>query len=151
MPEVFVDTSAWVAVADRRERQHEATRASYVENLKAGRRLVTTDLVLAEVHVLLRRRMGYEPAMGFLERVNGSVRVEVLFVTPDLEVAANVLLRQFSDQDFSLTDAVSFSVMRERGIETAMTLDSHFATAGFVVVPSLEPGPARRRLRPGAP
>jgi predicted nucleic acid-binding protein len=40
------------------------------------------------------------------------------------------------DQEFSLTDGVSFSVMDTRSIREALTLDRHFTTAGFVAVPS---------------
>ena len=49
------------------------------------------------------------------------------------EAAEEEWLGRFTDQDFSLTDAVSFTVMAERGIEEALTLDHHFATAGFAL------------------
>ena len=44
-------------------------------------------------------------------------------------------MRRYSDQRFSLTDAISFVVMEELEVREALTLDRHFATAGFVVVP----------------
>ena len=44
-------------------------------------------------------------------------------------------LRPFDDQMFSLTDAVSFEVMRVRRIAEAFTFDRHFATAGYRMVP----------------
>jgi predicted nucleic acid-binding protein len=34
-----------------------------------------------------------------------------------------------------LADAVSFAVMTDRGIADALTLDHHFAVAGFSMVP----------------
>ena len=43
-------------------------------------------------------------------------------------------LARFHDQDFSFTDAVSFAVMRSRRIRNALTLDRHFAVAGYSVV-----------------
>jgi len=45
-------------------------------------------------------------------------------------------LRRFRDQRLSLADAVSFEVMRSRRIRDALTLDSHFALAGFRMVPA---------------
>ena len=45
-------------------------------------------------------------------------------------------LERYDDQDFSFADAVSFEVMAERGVREALTLDRHFAAAGFVVLPA---------------
>ncbi|MFH1764102.1 MAG: hypothetical protein ABIF09_07925 [Gemmatimonadota bacterium] len=56
--------------------------------------------------------------------------------TPDFEVqASEEWLARFDDQDFSLADGVSFVIMTERGIIEALTLDHHFAVAGFTMVP----------------
>jgi predicted nucleic acid-binding protein len=44
------------------------------------------------------------------------------------------LYRQRPDKDWSLTDCISFVVMRERGITEALTADHHFEQAGFVAL-----------------
>ena len=44
-------------------------------------------------------------------------------------------IEPFSDQPFSLADAASFAMMTELGIREALTLDRHFAAAGFVMLP----------------
>jgi len=137
--EVLVDSSAWLAVADRRERMHAAAQATFAEQLESRTLLVTTDLILAEVHILLRRRLGHEAAVRFLDSANASPHIEIVFTTSDLEVRAKEWLRRFADQDFSLTDAVSFALMGDRGIGTAFALDAHFVIAGFTVVPALSP------------
>jgi predicted nucleic acid-binding protein len=74
-------------------------------------------------------------ALLFLETIRQSPRIEKLHATADLEAKAIEILRRHQDQDFSLTDAVSFAVMKERGIRTAFAFDRHFATAGFALVP----------------
>lgn len=38
-----------------------------------------------------------------------------------------------------MTDALSFEVMRVRGISDALALDTHFAVAGYTMVPSRGP------------
>jgi hypothetical protein len=54
------------------------------------------------------------------------------YFCPNRAYAAGIVL---SDQDFSLTDAVSFVVMQERGIEQAFTFGNHFAILGFQIIP----------------
>ena len=92
---------------------------------------MTTNLVVAETHALLLRRVGGPTALTFVRTVYESPNV-VVHSTRDLEAAAERnWLARFADQDFSLTDAVSFAVMTERRIREALTLDAHFAVAGF--------------------
>jgi predicted nucleic acid-binding protein len=43
-------------------------------------------------------------------------------------------IRRYADQPFNLTNAVSFALMRARGITRALTFDQHFRVAGFAVV-----------------
>ena len=133
--ELFVDTSAWYPLADPRHPDHNSLAQELAGSVRSGIRIVTTNLVVAETHALLLRRVGREGALRFL----GEVLRDPLLVensTPEIERrAVKDWLAPFSDQDFSLVDAVSFVVMKDRGITEALTLDHHFATAGFTMVP----------------
>ena len=133
--EIFVDTSAWYPVADASHADHPRLAAALRDRVGRGLRIVTTNLVVAETHALLLRRSGRSPALRFLTEV---VREPILVATSSPEVEARARsewLEPYEDQNFSLADAVSFVVMDERGIEEALTLDRHFAVAGFQVVP----------------
>jgi len=41
------------------------------------------------------------------------------------------LYKKFSDKKWGLVDCISFVVMRERGVNEALTSDKHFVQAGF--------------------
>lgn len=115
---------------------HHATAAVLRERVRAGARVVTTNLVLAETHALLLRRVHRPGALTFLRSARQSPNV-VVTSTTELETRATVdWIVRYDDQDFSFTDAVSFAVMTERGITEALTLDGHFAVAGFVMLPA---------------
>lgn len=132
--ELFVDTSAWYPLVDRSHPDHGPLADRLRNRLEAGVTLVTTNLVLAESHALLMRRVGSEVARRYLTHVRAPPNV-IVFSTPKLESAAETeWLARFADQDFSLADAVSFAVMSARGIREALTLDRHFATAGFAIL-----------------
>jgi predicted nucleic acid-binding protein len=49
---VFVDTSAYFAVANRRDAHHTAASATLEQLVAERRHLVTTNFILAELHAL---------------------------------------------------------------------------------------------------
>ena len=97
---------------------------------------MTTNLVVAEMHVLVSRSRGGADGVRFIESLYQDPSHEVVFVDRDLEREAVARwLRRFSDKRLSLTDAVSFEVMRSRRIREALALDEHFEIAGFATTP----------------
>jgi hypothetical protein len=133
--ELFVDTSAWYPLVVRSHADHERVAAALRERVVRGARVVTTNLVVAETHALLLHRTGRAPALAFARTVREAPNV-IVTSSPDVEERALMdWVERFADQDFSFADGVSFTVMRERGIVEALTLDRHFATAGFRLVP----------------
>ena len=129
--EFFVDTSAWYALVVARHPDHGRLSSLLRALIRNHHRLVTTNLVVAETHALLLRRVGRAAALTFLQTVGESPNI-VVRSSRELEAAAERdWLARYDDQDFSLADAVSFAVMTERGIRDALALDHHFVVAGF--------------------
>lgn len=129
--EVFVDAGAWIAITDTRDKYHEAASDLYKRLLAEHRILVTTNLVIAEAYVLIRRTGGHTPAIRFLRSIKESIRLRKVYSDARTEAEAEEILERFDDQDFSLADAVSFVVMGDREINEAFGFDQHFVTAGF--------------------
>jgi len=129
--EFFIDTSAWYPLIVARHPDHARLASALRALIRNHRRLVTTNLVVAETHALLLRRVGRTTALTFLQTVGESPNV-VVRSSRELEAAAERdWLTRYDDQDFSFADGVSFAVMTERGIRDALTLDHHFVVAGF--------------------
>jgi predicted nucleic acid-binding protein len=134
-PEVFVDTSAWIAISDLRDRYHAFARAEQSRLLTERWTLITTNLVIGEAYIIIRRSGGHSQGMHFLQALRTSPRVARVHSTAELELDAEEILKKFQDQAFSYVDAVSFGVMQARGIEHAFTFDSHFAVMKFKMIP----------------
>jgi hypothetical protein len=132
--QIFVDTGAWIALAVEDDAHHEDAIRAYPELLKKYR-LITTNLVVAETYILLRREAGHRAAIEFLERLAASPRIQKIYSTPELERKAEEILKRYQDQDFSYTDAVSFTLMQQEGIKEAFAFDAHFRTMGFLLIP----------------
>lgn len=132
---LFVDTGAWFALADKSDQHHSQAVKVYPNLLSSCHHLTTTNLVIAETYVLIRRAIGHQPAISFLENIAASPRVIKIYSDSALEEAAEDILRKYQDQDLSYTDAVSFAVMKQYGIIQAFSFDQHFVTAGFTLTP----------------
>ncbi len=131
---IFVDTSAWVALADKDDFRHKDAAAIFPSLLKTYHGLITSNLVIAESYILILKGLGHSAAMNFLDRINSSPRIIRICSIPDIEEDAEEILGKYHDQDFSYTDAVSFSIMRMRKVKKAFSFDKHFQTMGFVKI-----------------
>lgn len=132
----FLDTSGWFAAFSPKEAKHRQALATYQEWIQGGTRLVTTNLVVAEMQILVSRFRGADEGLRFLDSLYQDPSHSVVFADRDVERAAvDRWLRRYRDQRLSLADAVSFEVMRAAGIRQALTLDAHFTLAGFTLRP----------------
>ncbi len=94
-------------------------------------RLLTTNLVVAEVHRLLRARVGGRAAIRVLDRFEASPLTLVEFATAEHHRAARGWLERWEDRALSYTDAVSFAVMESTRCAAALSFDREFERAGF--------------------
>jgi predicted nucleic acid-binding protein len=128
---LFVDTSAWLAYANRADTAHAAVRDALK---RFGGRLVTTNFVFDET-VTTCRRMGHPAAVLVGEVLRDPDVVDLVRVRPRDEESAWQLFQDRADKTYSFTDCTSFEVMRRLGLDRAATLDEHFRQEGFDVVP----------------
>ncbi len=147
---VFVDTSGWLAAASRRVNRHQEVAPAYDDLVARRTPFVTTNLVVAEMHILIVREQGADAGCRLLDAIHADPMYTVITSTRDLESAAtDRWLRPYRDQGFSLADAVSFEVMRTERIEEALALDHRFEIAGYRLLPAppgnLAPKRPRRR------
>ena len=132
--ELFVDTSGWYALLDRRSRHHAAARRAIARSVARQDVLVTTDYVIDETATLTRARGGAQAATRFLELIEQTRTMRIEWIDPERFDAVRRLFRKHLDHGYSFTDCASFEVMRKLGIEKALTTDTHFAEAGFATV-----------------
>lgn len=133
---VFVDTSGWYALIDRRDAGHRATKNAVERLIREGARLVATDYVVDESCTLTKARAGSDAALRLLDLVNETAALDLEWIGPDRFDRAEALFRRYRDQRFSFTDCTSVAVMRELRIREVITEDHHFRIMGFQLLPS---------------
>jgi predicted nucleic acid-binding protein len=126
---IFVDTSFWVAVRNRRDGHHQDAQRLLSD--AGGAPLITSNLVRGETWTFLRRRTGHAGAMNFLDSLERTERLEIVPVSPELEDRAWSWLRKHDERAYSFVDATSFALMRSMKIKDALAFDGDFSAAGF--------------------
>ena len=137
--EVFVDTWAWLALANRRDEKHSIAEGTNRRFLEEGYRFVTSNFVLSESYTLMRLRVHHKAAVEFGKKIRDVERlgmVVVVQVDRDIEGDAWDIFERYEDKEFSFTDCTSFVIMKRRGIDEAFTEDAHFSQAGFRIAPA---------------
>jgi predicted nucleic acid-binding protein len=97
---------------------------------KAGR-LLTTNLVLAEIHRLLLHRAGVKAAAATLEKIESSPLVEIIYADAINHQSAKNWIKKLQERPIAYADAISFSVMEAADCPEALSYDHHFHIAGF--------------------
>ena len=132
MSGLFVDTSAWYALLDRRDPEHEPVAAA----VRAHRgRLVASDYILDEAVTLVRYRLGWPLAHRLGAGLRSGDLARLVRVLPTDLDAAWLLFTERQDQRLSFTDCTSFALMTRLKLATAIALDQDFRAMGWMVLP----------------
>lgn len=135
MRSVFVDTSAFVALRNESEAEHERARATLANLIADGAALFTSNYVFAETYTALLVRVGREEAIEWGRRFRAGEAVELVRLERDVEEEAWEILMSHDDKRWSYIDATSFALIERDGGGEAFALDAHFAQAGLRVWP----------------
>lgn len=126
----FADTSYYIALLNRKDQMHG--KALELSNL--ADRLVTTEWVLTE----LANSLSSSVQRSFVVEARASLYEDhnavVVPLSMELQERGFALFASRPDKAWSLTDCISFEVMRDEGITEALTADHHFEQAGFVTL-----------------
>jgi len=129
---IFIDTSAFFAVLDKRDRNHSAADRIWQKIITVGDILLCHNYVLVEISALLQHRLGFEAVRTFEEDI--VPLLNVFWIDERTHRSAVSALLAASRRSLSLVDCISFEVMRAAGIKTAFVYDSDFKAQGFDIL-----------------
>jgi uncharacterized protein len=135
MRSVFVDTSAFVALRNEAEAEHERARKALAELLAGGVTLFTSNYVFAETYTALMVRVGREEAIEWGRRFRASGAIDLVRLDEGIESDAWAILEQHGDKRWSYVDATSFALIERDGGGEAFAFDAHFGQRGLRVLP----------------
>lgn len=128
--DAYVDTSAFIAFVDRSDTHHAAFRGLFAK----PPRLVTTTLVIAEGHGWFLKRYDRSKALQFIGFIESLSPLVLVPIGPAEQAGGMQMLRRFSEQDLTLTDAAGLFVMRQHRIARCWSTDRHMGLTGVELV-----------------
>jgi len=136
MTSLFVDTSYLIALENGDDQYHGIASRHWSELAKSSSHsFVTSSYVFVEVVTLLNNRRLHSKAVELGKNLLTSRLFTLVHVDEELFDEAWVHFQKHKDKKYSLTDCVSFLLMKRLAIIEALTFDKHFSQAGFVKLP----------------
>ncbi|HKJ82176.1 MAG TPA: type II toxin-antitoxin system VapC family toxin [Ignavibacteriaceae bacterium] len=136
---IFIDTSAWVALEDKKDIHHDAALKFNIKIAAARNRLITTNYVLDETYTLLLLDIGYVNTIRFKDKLDDLINrnlIVVFHISSEIEKIAWNTFEQFNkDKYWSFTDCTSKVVMENYSIKESFSFDKHFEQMGFIRKP----------------
>lgn len=125
----FIDTSFIVAALSASDSFHDlAIKQS--EDLFSNYEIWITDAILLEVGNAFSK-VNKSLGVGFINSCYEEANTCIIHINPELFSRAVSMYSQYLDKKWSLTDCLSFIVMKENNISIAYSSDHHFEQAGF--------------------
>ncbi len=131
----FLDTSYVIALETADDLNHALTKQHWQSLIKGLPKLVATSYVFDEIVTFFNSRNRHAKAVEVGNRLLSSPSVQFIQVDEILFFEGWRLFQQYDDKSYSLTDCISFGVMTQLGIRTALSFDKHFVQAGFEKLP----------------
>jgi predicted nucleic acid-binding protein len=138
---IFVDTWAWIALADRRDPYHKKATAEHHKLRRRRQRYVTTDYVLGEAITYLYDALTAAQAQAFINSVLAAIdsgTYQLVHVSSQQFRGAWQMRQKYDDKpDISFVDFTSMIVMQDLGLTDVFTGDNHFrqVNRGFQLFP----------------
>ncbi|MBX9877522.1 MAG: PIN domain-containing protein [Candidatus Obscuribacterales bacterium] len=139
---IFVDTGAFCAFADQKDKYHQIAVRQFSLILNQRLPLITSNFVIDETYTWLRYHLGYDQAIKFLQTIRQAEQqkessLEIITITREIEDKAMTILKKYNDQDLSFTDATSLAVIQRKKLKQAFSFDSHFYLLSIELIPGV--------------
>ena len=135
MRSVFVDTSAFVALRNSSEAEHERARSALTDLISDGVALFTSNYVFAETYTALMVRVGRDEAIEWGRRFRSGGAIDLVHLDRPTEERAWEILERYDDKRWSYVDATSFALLERGGESSAFAFDGHFSQRGLHLIP----------------
>jgi uncharacterized protein len=130
MTEYYADTSLFVAFLNPRDEFHNLA-VDFIQD--ESHLLVTSPWVIVELGNFLSKWSARRRFVSFVRDLSTDSQVQIEPLNYEALQRGLDLYDRRPDKRWSMTDCISFVIMRDRGLTEALTTDHHFVQAGFKI------------------
>lgn len=128
---VFVDTSAFLAVLNAGDEFHAQALPIWHKLLDGHTKLHTNSFVLVESYALIQNRLGLDAVRTFTKDIYPVLNIH--WVEENTFQQSMLSLVSANRKNLSLVDCTSFITMLTAKIDKVFTFDGHFKEQGFEI------------------
>ena len=135
MTPLFLDTGFLIALESSDDQHHQAAHRFWRTYLNDPTKLITTSFIIDEAETFFNARGHHAKALEIGNYLMTSKTIQLIYITEEQFVEGWHWLERHQDKRYSLTDCISFVVMKQLKVKAALTFDKHFAQAGLQMMP----------------
>lgn len=133
---LFIDSSAFIALADSTDQDHPAA-ARFLRECPPETQFHTSSHVFSETVTRLRRTAGHRAALRWGKATLESRQTVRHYVDQELEREALRIFERYHDHPLSFVDCTTFVLLQRLGADRIFTFDRDFQRLGYLLVPGL--------------
>jgi predicted nucleic acid-binding protein len=134
--QIFVDTSGWANLFIASESYHDQAKKWFLKSRQQQDQLITSNYVITELVALFHSplRVPRPQLFQYIEAITTASYITIVHIDRNIHNEAWQLVKNRPDKNWSLVDATSFVIMKQRKLSLALTTDRHFEQAGFIKI-----------------
>ena len=130
----FVDTSALIALGNKKDQFHFQATKVFKCLVLAKMNFITTNAIIFELTNAFSAVQFKPAAIKQCDMINNSKNWTLITIDDELMKKGLSRFTQMTDKDWSLVDCISMIISEEIGINKIFSNDHHFEQAGFTIL-----------------
>ncbi|TAL67066.1 MAG: PIN domain-containing protein [Bacteroidetes bacterium] len=127
----FIDTSYIIALSSKKDQLHSKA-VEIAQKIKSNDiPLITTEFILLELGNSFSKQHLKKLGVILLNSIYNDENIEIVKLSDKYYKHGLSLFNSTQDKSWSLTDCISFEILKEKNIRDVLTSDLHFTQAGF--------------------
>ncbi len=134
----FIDASAWIAIIDKRNGNHQQARQYFEQLLENNIKIVTNNTAIDEAVNQLKKHVGSEDAKIFSKVIDESiltVKLRMDWISRRIRKNGIIQYIKSTDPDLELRHFFIYETIKRKKVDIIFSFDNKLKSFGFPLMP----------------